>query len=85
MDNWEEACAKYHGKVIERLGWVGAFLVILGYYLNAQHYLSCWIVWSVGNAFIVGYSTHKKAYPTALMSLIIMIMNIYGYISWGGI
>ena len=28
------------------------------------------------------YSIHKKAYSTAVMSFIIMVMNIYGYIQW---
>ena len=82
MEDYKEIWEKYHENIIERLGWVGAFLVVLGYYLNAQHYLCCWLVWTVGNAFIAGYSIHKKAYPTALMSLIIAIMNIYGYIEW---
>ena len=82
MDNWEEAWEDYTDKVIERLGWVGAFLVVLGYYLNAQHHLSCWPVWIMGNTLVAGYSIYKKTYPTALMSLIITIMNVYGYITW---
>jgi C4-dicarboxylate transporter len=85
MDNWEEAWAKYFEKVIERLGWVGAILVILGYYLNANQLTSSWVVWIIGNVLVAIYSYHKKAYSTALMSLIIMIMNVYGYISWGGV
>jgi hypothetical protein len=35
-----------------------------------------------GNALVGAYSIYKKAYSTALMSFIIMIMNIYGYILW---
>ena len=73
---------KYYKKILERLGWIGALLVILGYYLNAQHHISCWAVWTVGNALVGLYSIHKKAYPTAMMSLIILIMNIYGWLSW---
>ena len=73
---------KYFHKISERLGWIGAFLVVLGYYLNAQHYIHCWAVWGVGNALVAGYSIHKKAYSTAIMSLIITIMNVYGYLSW---
>ena len=75
---WEE----YHDKIMERLGWLGALLVILGYYLNANQHLSCWSVWIVGNLCVAGYSAHKKAYPTLVMSLIITAMNIYGYASW---
>ncbi len=64
------------------IGWLGAFLVILGYYLNANLNTSSWIVWMVGNAAVGSYSIYKKAYSTAVMSFIIMIMNIYGYLSW---
>jgi nicotinamide riboside transporter PnuC len=82
MDNWEESWRKYADRVMERLGWIGAFFVVFGYYLNAQYYLCCWPVWILGNTLVAGYSVHKKAYSTALMSLIITIMNVYGYITW---
>lgn len=72
----------YYDKIMERIGWVGALLVILGYYLNANQYLSSWIIWIIGNLCVAGYSAHKKAYPTLVMSLIITFMNIYGYFSW---
>mgnify|MGYP003123646782 CR=1 FL=1 len=73
---------EYLNKLSERVGWVGAALVILGYYLNANCYLSSWIVWTIGNLCVAGYSAHKKAYPTTVMSLIIAVMNIYGYFKW---
>ena len=64
------------------LGWLGAGLVIFGYYLNANQNISSWVVWIAGNAVVGFYSFHKKAYSTAVMSFIIMIMNIYGYLLW---
>ena len=64
------------------IGWLGAMLVILGYYLNANAIISSWLVWMVGNALVGIYSIYKKAYSTAVMSFIIMVMNIYGYVSW---
>ena len=64
------------------IGWLGALLVILGYYLNANAIISSWLVWMVGNALVGIYSIYKKAYSTAVMSFIIMVMNIYGYLSW---
>ena len=82
IDDWEKAWEEYYDKIMERLGWIGAFLVILGYYFNAHQHLSCWGVWIAGNLCVAGYSAHKKAYPTLLMSLIITGMNIYGYFSW---
>ena len=64
------------------LGWVGAMLVLLGYYLNANMYASSWLVWIVANALVGIYCLNKEAYPTAVMSFVLVIMNIYGYISW---
>jgi hypothetical protein len=64
------------------LGWLGAVLVILGYYLNANMCVLSWLVWMVGNSLVAWYSWHKEAYPTAVMSVVILIMNIYGWISW---
>jgi hypothetical protein len=66
----------------EVIGWLGALLVVFGYYLNANQCLSSWLVWIVGNLCVAGYSTYKKTYPTALMSFVIALMNIYGYFSW---
>ena len=78
MNDWEE----YFDKVIDRVGWIGAGLVVFGYYLNANHHVSSWLVWIIGNLCVMGYSFHKRAWPTALMSFIITIMNIYGYYNW---
>lgn len=78
FDTWRNYC----DKIAERVGWVGAFLVVFGYYLNAHYCLSSWLVWVIGNLCVAGYSLYKKAYPTALMSFVIAMMNIYGYFSW---
>ena len=68
--------------IINLFGWVGAMMVLVGYYLNAHQYISSWIVWIVGNGMVGAYSMYKTAYPTAVMSFTIMIANIYGYITW---
>ena len=73
---------KHEKKIWERLGWLGAGLVVFGYYLNANLCLSSWLVWVVGNSLVAGYSLYKKAYPTAVMSLVIALINIYGYWKW---
>ena len=80
--NWEEEWKKYNDKICSRVGWIGATLVVAGYYLNANHYVSSWIVWFVGNLCVAGYSAHRKAWPTVAMSVIIAIMNLYGYFKW---
>ena len=82
IDNWEEAWKDYGNRVCERIGWIGAILVVWGYYLNANQHLSSWIVWVIGNLCIAGYSANKKAWPTVAMSVTIAALNIYGYFCW---
>ena len=64
------------------LGWLGALLVLFGYFLNANGLIESWLVWVVGNLFIGKYCLDKKAYPTAIMSFVLVIINIYGYFRW---
>ncbi|MEC7871495.1 MAG: nicotinamide mononucleotide transporter [Candidatus Neomarinimicrobiota bacterium] len=64
------------------IGWIGASLVVFGYYLNANGLTISWIIWIAGNLMVGMYSLTKKAYSTAVMSFIITLMNIYGYYSW---
>ena len=63
-------------------GWIGACLVILGYYLNANMYAGSWVVWMFGNGLVGAYSYYKGAYSTMVMSFVILIMNIYGFLKW---
>ena len=64
------------------LGWLGAFLVIFGYYLNANQYPSSWLIWIVGNTCVGAHCIHKNAISTATMSFLIAAFNIYGYLKW---
>ena len=70
---------------INLFGWIGAIMVLIGYYLNAHQHISSWVVWIIGNGMVGAYSIHKEAYPTATMSFVIMIANVYGYLSWEGV
>ena len=74
--------AKKAGDCYEVIGWLGAGLVVFGYYLNAHQYISSWLIWVIGNLCVAGYSARKKAWPTLAMSLIITAMNVYGYLNW---
>ncbi|GIT57272.1 MAG: hypothetical protein Ct9H300mP18_07010 [Candidatus Neomarinimicrobiota bacterium] len=60
------------------IGWIGAGLVIFGYYLNANEYIASWLIWIGRKYYGRIYSIYKKAYSTAVMSFILTIMNIYG-------
>ena len=66
----------------KHLGWAGASLVVVGYYLNANQISSCWLLWIVGNLLVGVYSMQKEAYPTAFLSFVLVVMSIYGYIKW---
>jgi|TARA_B110000263_G_C15132350_1_gene429465 hypothetical protein len=80
MKNWFKNNSE--SLTLKLMGWMGASLVIFGYYLNANEFLSSWIIWMLGNILVGIYSIYKKAYSTAAMSFIIMGMNIYGYLRW---
>ena len=64
------------------LGWLGVFIVLLGYYFMAKKDISAWILWFIGNILIGIYSYIIEAYPTLFLSVVLIIMNVYGYISW---
>jgi hypothetical protein len=66
----------------KEMGWVGAILVILGYYLNANQNIYCWPCWMMGNVLVGLYCMSKEAYSAAVMSFILIILNIYGYLNW---
>ena len=60
MKNWFKSNSE--PLKLKLIGWMGATLVIFGYYLNANEFLSSWIVWLLGNALVGIYSIYKKAY-----------------------
>tara|TARA_B100000029_G_C17110710_1_gene791393 strand:- start:271 stop:495 length:225 start_codon:yes stop_codon:yes gene_type:complete len=64
------------------LGCLGSFLVLLGYYFNANEASVCWLIWIIGNSLVALYSIRKEAYSVAVMSFCIVAMNIYGYFKW---
>ena len=63
-------------------GWVSMVLIVLGYYFNANQNPICWVIWFSGNVVMGAYCCIKKTYPPAILSFLIAIMNIYGYLSW---
>ncbi|MBT5097110.1 MAG: hypothetical protein HOM22_04775, partial [Candidatus Marinimicrobia bacterium] len=46
MKNWFKSNSE--PLKLKLIGWMGATLVIFGYYLNANEFLSSWIVWLLG-------------------------------------
>ncbi len=73
----------FREKFIENiLGWVGVILVLSGYILNAQKMPSCWLLWIAGNSMVSAYCIKQKTYPTAVMSMLLVVLNVYGYSKW---
>ena len=66
----------------ELIGWVATLLLLVGYYLNAKQILLSWIVWLHGNALMLIYALMINSYSVAFLSVALMILNVYGYISW---
>ena len=64
------------------IGWVGTILIPIGYYLNANKYIISWYVWFIGNLLLMVYSIYMHVHPQVVLAIILMGLNIYGYISW---
>ena len=67
---------------IELLGWIATLLLLIGYYLNAKQILLSWVVWLHGNALMLIYALMINSYSVAFLSIALMVLNVYGYMSW---
>ena len=67
--------------LIEIIGWLG-FVLILGYYYNAQQKIFCFYIWGVGNIFFLIYALLIQAMPQVAMSIFVLGMNVYGWKQW---
>jgi len=70
------------GYIVDIIGWLGFFLILLGYYFNAKKKLYCFYIWSLGNIVYIFYGFIINAFPIMAMSVVVLIMNIYGYFNW---
>ena len=68
--------------MIETIGWIGFVFILLGYYLNAKQNIKCFFIWGLGNILFMIYAFLISAPPQIAMSLFVLGMNIYGFISW---
>ncbi|MBC8416946.1 nicotinamide mononucleotide transporter [bacterium] len=67
---------------IEWLGWIATIILLVGYYLNAKKKISSWYFWFFGNVVMLVYAILIQSYSVAFLSMFLMGMNIYGYLSW---
>ena len=68
--------------MIETIGWIGFVFILLGYYLNAKQNIKCFFIWGLGNILFMIYAFLISAPPQIAMSLFVLGMNVYGFISW---
>jgi hypothetical protein len=67
---------------IEYIGWIGFIFLIGGYYLNAKQNILCFISWVFGNILLLVYAVIINALPQVATALVVLVMNIYGYLQW---
>ena len=67
---------------IEIIGWVATAILLFGYYLNAKKLEMSWVVWFLGNLFMLIYSINIKANPQVMLAIVLMVLNVYGYLNW---
>ena len=68
--------------VFDIIGWLGTVCILFGYYLNARKLDLSWIVWFLGNLFMLVYSVKINANPQVLLAVVLMGLNVYGYLNW---
>ncbi len=68
--------------VFDIIGWLGTVCILFGYYLNAKKLDMSWIVWFLGNLFMLVYSVKINASPQVLLAVVLMGLNVYGYLNW---
>ena len=68
--------------MVEMIGWIGFVFILLGYYLNAKQNIKCFFIWGIGNILFMIYAFMISAPPQIAMSLFVLGMNVYGFLSW---
>ena len=68
--------------MVEMIGWIGFVFILLGYYLNAKQNIKCFFIWGIGNILFMIYAFIISAPPQIAMSLFVLGMNVYGFLSW---
>tara|TARA_Y100001937_G_C7133166_1_gene338596 strand:+ start:703 stop:918 length:216 start_codon:yes stop_codon:yes gene_type:complete len=68
--------------MIEVIGWLGFVGLIIGYILNAKKSITCFYVWGLGNILMMVYAVMIDSNPQVATALVVLLMNVYGYIEW---
>ena len=62
--------------MIELVGWLGFFYILLGYLLNAKQMISCFFFWGIGNIILIGYAIMINSNPQVGIAIIFLIMKL---------
>ena len=68
--------------IVDLIGWLGTTMIMVGYYLIAKKYNTCFYVWGIGNVAFLIYSYLIGAIPQIAVSIFVLGMNVYGYRQW---
>jgi|TARA_R110001592_G_scaffold54783_1_gene167807 hypothetical protein len=65
--------------MIEALGWISTFLVLIGYTLNAKgKFQYAMVAWIVGDIGWITYDFYISNFSHLVLSSVIILLNLYG-------
>lgn len=64
------------------LGYIAAFISLIGIILNARKNIWCWPVWTVSNFLWITYSGIQGDVPYIILWIVFTIFNLYGWWQW---
>ena len=64
------------------LGYIAAFISLIGIILNAKKHMGCWPVWLFSNVLWITYSGIEGDVPSIVLWILFSIFNIYGWVQW---
>lgn len=64
------------------LGYVAAFISLIGILLNASKNILCWPIWLVSNALWIYYSHMEGDLPSVILWIMFSATNLWGWYSW---
>ena len=64
------------------LGYLAAFVSLMGIILNARKIMACWPIWLLSNVMWITYSGIEGDVPSIILWTTFSIFNVYGWWKW---